>query len=57
MSCDFLVMSESRVKLYRQQTCRDSVEIKTLSSSAGNIIPASHVTSQSSHLCTGISYS
>ena len=54
MRCDVLAMSEARVKLYHR---RDSVEIKTSSSSAGNIMLESYVTSQSIHLSAGISYS
>ena len=51
-----LVISKAD-KIIFSQTCRDPVEIKTLSSSADNIMPASYVTGQSSHLSTGISYS
>ena len=56
LGCDVLVMSEAVVKLYR---CRltDSVKVKTeVSYTAGNIMPASYVTGQSSDLNTGISY-
>ena len=44
MSCDVLVMSEgeARVKLYRHSVTK-TVEIKTSSSGAGNIMPASSV--------------
>ena len=47
MSCDVLVMSEAGIKLYRHRlTHRDSAKIKTSSSSAGKIMPASYVTGQ-----------
>ena len=55
MSCDFLVLSEAGVIL--SQTHKDSAEIKTSSSGAGNIMPASYVTGQLSHLTTDVSHS
>ena len=48
MSCDVLVTSEARVKLYCHRLT-DSAEIKTSPSGAGNIMPASYVTGQSIH--------
>ena len=53
---ELLVMSETW-GIISSKTCRDSVKIIMSSSSAGNIMSASYVTGQSSHLSTGISYS
>ena len=51
MSCDVLVMSEAGVKLDHQRLAK-TVEIKTSSSGAVNIMLPSYVTGQ---LSTGIS--
>ena len=56
MSCDLLVMSKAGLKLYRRRFTK-TAEIKTSSSGAGNIMPASYVTDQSSHFTTDISHS
>ena len=58
MSCDVPLTSEAAWgQIISLKTHRDPAEIKTSSSSAGNIMSASYVTGQSSYLSTDISYS
>ena len=57
MSCDVLVMSKAGVKLYRCRLTETLLKLKHhLVLTTGNIMLASYVTNQSSHLTTDISH-